>query len=69
MPICSTAAKKRDSEALVDDHHQAGVITEAALDDALHGDLLVAEDLGDLREHAGPVGHLEVQVEGRGRRR
>ena len=47
------------------DHHQAGVVAEAALDDALDRDLVAAEDVGDPRQHAGPVGDLEVQVERR----
>src|ERR687897_528634 len=51
--------------ALVHDHHQAGVVAEAALDDALDGDLVAAQHVGDLGEHAGAVGDLEVKVERR----
>jgi hypothetical protein len=49
----------------VHDHHQSGVVAEALLVDAPHRDPVLAEDLGDLRQHPGLVGDLEVQVEGR----
>src|SRR5436190_3113886 len=51
--------------ALVHDHHQAGVGAEAALDDALDREPVAAEDVGDARQHARPIGDLEVEVEGR----
>ena len=40
-------------------------VAQPLLDDRLHRDALQAEDLGDLGQHAGLVGDLEVQVEGR----
>ena len=53
-------------QALVDDHHQAGVVAGAALDDALDRDVVVAEHRRHRGQHAGPVGDLEVEVEGGG---
>ena len=45
-------------QALVHDHHQSGVVADAALDDALDRDLVAAEHLGDLSKHPGPVRDL-----------
>ena len=52
--------------ALVHDHHQAGFVAEPTLDDALHGDPVATQHIGDPRQDAGTVGDLEVQVVGRG---
>ena len=52
-------------EHRVHDHHEPRVLAEPLLHDRLDRHALQPEDLGHLREHAGPVGHLEVQVEGR----
>src|SRR5262249_13820531 len=53
-------------QALVDDHHKAGVVADPALDDALDRDFVVAEYGRDPGEDAGAVGDLQVEVEGRG---
>ena len=49
----------------VHDHHQPRVLPQPLLHDRLDRRALQAEDLRDLREHAGPVGDLQVQVERR----
>jgi len=49
------AAAKRDSRHSWTTHHQPRVVAEAALDDALDGDLVVAEDSRDAGQYAGLV--------------
>ena len=48
------------------DHYEPRVVTHPALDDALDGDLVAPQHVGDPRQHPGAVGDLEVQVERRG---
>ena len=51
-------------EQRVQDHHEPRVVAQPLLHDRLDRGALHAEQLGDLGQHAGPVGDLHVQVEG-----
>ena len=50
--------------SLVEDHDEAGLLADAALDHALDRDAGLAEDVGDRGEDAGAVRDLQVDVEG-----
>src|SRR3954447_21134106 len=52
-------------EDRMDDHRQPRVSPQPLLHDRLDADPLDAQHLRDLGQHAGPVGDLHVQVEGR----
>ena len=64
--ISSTRGEELRLEDRVHDHDEPRVVAQALLHDRLDRRALEPEDLRDLGEHAGPVGHLQVQVEGRG---
>ena len=51
-------------EHRVHDHHEARLLPQPLLHDGLDRGAVLAEHERDLREHAGPVGDLHVQVEG-----
>ena len=69
LPCCgATSNVERPEEpgfrTFVHDHDEARVVAEPSLHDASHRDLVAPQDLGDPRQDARTVGHLEVQVEG-----
>ena len=47
----------------MEDHHQLGVGSSSLLDDAFDADAMIAEDLGDRRQHSGFVLDFQTQIE------